>query len=251
LCQDARAVGAVVTLTKNTGTRLALVAAFLLYASVVIATATRHEVWRDETQTLGYAIHATSMLDLLRGLGTEGHPGLWYVHLRVVHTLYPHPEALKIASILVALATVALVLWRSPFALPVRLLLPFGIFPLYEYSVICRNYGMAALLTFVFVSMYEARGRRFALVGLVLFLLAQTHVIAIVVVLAIAASLAYEQWRGIPEAIPAAVWQRAAGWSLILFGVVLGALTAYPTQPFHGARFEELDAPGLALSLLL
>ncbi len=147
-----------------------------VWLAVVIFTSTRHEYWRDEVRVLSLARAAHSPLDLLHVIRYEGHPALWYLIVYLGDSMLHSPLVLPIASITIAFAAVTLFLFRSPFPLWLKALFVFGGFPLYEYSVKVRNYGISMLLFFVAASLYRHRSRHWLPLAVALALLANTNV---------------------------------------------------------------------------
>jgi hypothetical protein len=96
--------------------------------------------------------------------------------LRITHQVLGNPLALPMASVLSAGGAVLLFLFRSPFSGGLKLLFVFGVLPLYEYSVMARNYGISMLLMFGFAALYPRRQQYALLLALVLALLANTNV---------------------------------------------------------------------------
>lgn len=155
--------------------RSILIAAGVAWLAVVLATLSCHEFSRDEVRALSIAIAAPSLVELPELLRDEGHPVVWYALLRLLHGILG-TKALPVASILVAAAAVAIFLARSPFPLGLRLLFVFSALPLYEYSVMARNYGVSMLIMFAYAAVYpRRRGWPLVLAGLIA-LLANTNV---------------------------------------------------------------------------
>jgi hypothetical protein len=159
--------------TRNSISTRARIAIFLAWACIVGVVASRHEPWRDEVRVLSIATSTASFGDLFKELHTDGHAALWYLLLRVAHAVAPVPAVLPVVSLLVAAAMLLVFLARSPFGPVVMVLFPFSVFPLYEYSVMARDYGLSLLLCFVFAALYRARRR--PLLALCLVLLANTN----------------------------------------------------------------------------
>ncbi|OQX11383.1 MAG: hypothetical protein BWK76_19245 [Desulfobulbaceae bacterium A2] len=130
-------------------------------------------------RALSIAKAAANLWDLPRLLTNEGHPVLWYALLWFGYHLAPTPLVLQGISIAIALLAV-LVFWLScPFLRWLKLLFLFSFLPLYEYSVIARNYGISMLLFFVFAAFYGKLRADYAgrwLLAFVLALLANTNV---------------------------------------------------------------------------
>jgi hypothetical protein len=143
---------------------------------IVLTTIWHHEFWRDEVRALSIAIDSPSLWDLPEFLKNDGHPVVWHVLLRIGHQALGSSTALPIVSLLVAGAAVMIFLFRSPFSLGIKFLFVFSVLPLYEYSVIARNYGISMLLMFGFAAVYPHRRRYPFVLAVLLALLANTNV---------------------------------------------------------------------------
>ncbi|MBB3659106.1 hypothetical protein FHX15_004370 [Rhizobium sp. BK650] len=137
-----------------------------------------HVMFRDEVRALTLALSGDSIWAMLRTIHGEGHPAVWYLLLRVAHLIFGSVEVLPGLALLVATAAVILLLFRSPFPLILVILIIGSDALAYEYSVMARNYGISALLLFVIAANYQAWRTRGYLIGGLLFLLANTNVIA-------------------------------------------------------------------------
>jgi hypothetical protein len=152
---------------------LALLGAWL---AAVCLMAARHEPWGDEVRALTLALEPAHWWQIPQALRNEGHPVLWYLILRFAHDLCGSTAVLKGASVAVAFLAVVLLFWRGPFPLGWKALFAFSFLPLYEYSVLARNYGISMLLAFAFAAAYPLRRSQPYLLALVLSLLANTNV---------------------------------------------------------------------------
>ncbi len=151
-----------------------------------------HEMWRDELQAWMLAKNSASLAELFRNLKYEGHPSLWYIWLMILTRLTESPIAMQVSHLLIAAGTAYILARYSPFPTLVKVLIPFGYFFFYEYSVVARNYAPGILLIFLAASLYEKRFSRLPLLAIVLLLLAHTSVYGTIVVAAITLSLVYE-----------------------------------------------------------
>ena len=118
---------------------------------VVAATATAvglhaHAMWFDELQAWNIARASHSLPDLFANLRYEGHPVLWYLPLYALTRVTGDPRWMQALQLVVVVATYALVLFRSPFAVPARLAIVAGYFVAFEYGAITRSYGLGVLL---------------------------------------------------------------------------------------------------------
>jgi len=134
-----------------------LVAIWLLYLLVQTWVAWHHEPWLDEAQAW-LLVKDSSLWNLLAHLlRYEGHPPLWYLWLWIPVKLgFPYP-GIWVFSVVLAGAACWLILFRSPFPLPIRLLLPWGFFLFYQYGVIARSYSLLPPLVFWLAATWRFR----------------------------------------------------------------------------------------------
>ena len=157
----------------------------LLFSVVGIVAALHHEMWRDEIQAWLVARDSSSLFDLAYNLKYEGHPALWYLCLYVLTRLTRSPVVMQAFHLLCASATVYVFVRYSPFNRLQKLLFAFGYFPLYEYSIISRSYGIGVLLLFVFATLFRQRYTKTLWVVVVLGLAAHTSMHVLIIVVAI------------------------------------------------------------------
>jgi hypothetical protein len=210
--------------TRDSISPPARIAIFLVWACVVGLVASRHEPWRDEVRAFSIATSTASLGDLFRELRTDGHPALWHLLLRAVYAVAPVPAVLPAVSLLVAAGAVLLFLARSPFGPVITFLFPFSVFPVYEYSVMARNYGLSILLCFAFAALYRARRR--PLLALCLVLLPNSNPHAAFLAAALAFVWCVDEACDVREPLrfPRAVLPVAAAAGGLLFA----AWTAFP-----------------------
>jgi hypothetical protein len=105
-----------------------------------------HSFWRDELQAYLLVRDSPGLDGLFANLRYEGHPSLWYLLLAGAEAIVRSPAALVALQVVVTLAAAAIVWLRAPFPAWLRLLILAGYFPLFEYGVIVRSYGLGAML---------------------------------------------------------------------------------------------------------
>jgi hypothetical protein len=200
-----------------------------VWLAVVIFTITRHEYWRDEVRPWSIARAAHSPLDLIHRMRYEGHPVLWYLLLYLGKLVVDTPLVLPITSIAVAALAVTLLMFRSPFPLWVKALFLFSGLPLYEYSVMARNYGISMLLLFLTACLYRYRKRYWLLLSIVLALLANTNVHSTVLTCLLAAVWVWDELRARRLARePLAGWRLQAAVAIVGAGIALSVLVVRP-----------------------
>ncbi len=162
--------------------RLLEFAILLIWLAAIGIQIHQHVMFRDEVRALSLALSGENIWAMLRTIHGEGHPAIWYLLLRLAYTVFGSVQVLPGLAFLIAAAAVGLLLFRSPFPLILVILFMGSDGFLYEYSVMARNYGLSALLLFIVAANYRARHKRGYLIGCLLFLLANTNVIAAIMV---------------------------------------------------------------------
>src|SRR5579872_4673541 len=159
-----------------------VLAAFIPWLLIVIWLSFHHAMGRDDVRALSLALQGTNVAQMLRAVHGEGHPAIWFLLLRGAHSLVPRPQVLPAVSVIVAAAAALVLLIWSPFSMGMKALILFGHMCLIEYSVVPRDYGIAMLALFAFVAIYDTHRERDLWPGVILFLLANCHLLAILLV---------------------------------------------------------------------
>ena len=154
---------------------LATAAALVVFGALAAAGLAHHEMWRDELEIWLIARDSASLPQLFRHMATEGHPALWYVLNWLLARVTTDPAAMQALNLLVGLGTVGVFFRYAPFGLATRVLFSVGYYPLYEFGVISRSYGLALLLLFAACARLALRRRLDLPAAILLALLAQTH----------------------------------------------------------------------------
>ncbi|MGH7593267.1 MAG: hypothetical protein ACRELE_05385, partial [Gemmatimonadales bacterium] len=159
-----------------------------------------------------------------------GHPALWYLLLRAGYAITGSPLVLPVLSIAIAAGAVYLLLRYSPFSWLQKILIVLGVFPLFEYSVMVRNYGLGMLLLVVLAMTHAHRSRRPLMWGMLLALLANTSPHAAIIAVALLAGWSWEVILHLrsaagPGAKRANVRRVALGATIAIAGLVAARLT--------------------------
>jgi hypothetical protein len=155
---------------------------FIIWFAAVSYQSFYHVMWRDEVRALSIALGGDNVVQMIKGLHGEGHPAAWYLLLRAAHSVVGRVEVLPGVAMIVAVATVALLIFRSPFPRLLIAGLVFSRLLFFEYSVMARNYGISVLILFLIAIAYEKHRDRGVVVGLLLFLLANTNLVGTLMV---------------------------------------------------------------------
>ncbi len=205
--------------------------AMLLYVAFVTVTIFGHEIWFDEMQHWLIAKDSHSLSDLFHNLRYDGHPPLWHLLLYPLSRLTHNPQAMQVLHLLIATGMAYVFLRFAPLKRTHKLLFIFGYFPVYEYAVISRNYGMGILLIFCFcATLGLGQRRRYLLLSAILALLCQTNAYGCIIAVCLTCMLLYE--LVVDEKARAALhgkwWTIAVCVFLVSLGVLVSVLIAAP-----------------------
>ncbi|WP_353228639.1 hypothetical protein [Novosphingobium sp.] len=149
--------------------------ALAIYAAWVITVGLHHEAWFDEMQAWLLA-RDNSFATLIGTYARyEGTPGLWHAILWVAARAGLPFAGIWVLSVSCAIVAAAVVLWRAPFPLPLRIGLLATWYFGYQYSVVARGYCLDLMLLPVAASLFATRVQRPLGYGLVIGLLANIN----------------------------------------------------------------------------
>jgi hypothetical protein len=164
------------TLTRSHWWQLADLSIFGIWLALVALVLRHHEPWADEAQSWLLARDMSLKTLWFHELRYEGTPGLWQTLLWIAQHWFHAPYAfMGVIGYLCASAGAAFILWKAPFPRPLRYLLVFSYFIVYQYAVVARSYNLLPLLVFAAAYFYKDREHPWRLT-LVLILLANVAV---------------------------------------------------------------------------
>jgi len=226
---------------------LALLAFYVLITG---ATMLAHRMWRNEIQAWLIARDSHGIADLIHNLGYEGHPALWHLLLMPLTRLSRDPALMQGLQLVIASATVAVVLWRAPLSRLERLVFPFGYFVLFEYGVISRSYTLGFLLLVLFCSLWRQRRDHPALLAVLLAAMANVHLFfAIVSAWALAGLVVDRIVDDSPRRSrksPDRSWAVAA-ILIVAMGWAVAAAVALPPADSAGGLDRSFDSSGIRI----
>ncbi|MFA5059477.1 MAG: hypothetical protein WC676_02495 [Candidatus Omnitrophota bacterium] len=210
----------------------------LSYLAVITLLSCNHIVWRDEVRALSLGIESRSLSELSQKLHNEGTPIVWYAILYAGFFLTQSTLILKIASIAIAACFAYVFFFKAPFSWPQKALFLFGFYPVYQYSVICRNYGIGVLLLFLFCALYPKRFEKIILTSIVLALFANTSAHSLIIAFAIFLSMLAE-WIFLKEEKYKQV-KVFIGFLIIAVGIAFSAFQIYPDKTTVASQVFQL-----------
>lgn len=160
---------------KKQRSRYICIGMFVVYAILTLIGALRHESWFDEVQAWSIARDNT-IPSLFGVLKYEGHPPLWFLLLHLLSKLGFGCEVLPLVSWFFSMLGAGFFLWKAPFGVGMKAATLFSASFLYFNTVISRVYCLIPLLLGLLAWLYPARKRHPVWYGVLLALLANTHV---------------------------------------------------------------------------
>ena len=117
----------------------------------------------------------------MTNIATQPHPPLWYVMTWVLARFTGDLHAMQLLSLAIGTATAYLFASRAPLPLLHRALFCFGYFPLFEYTLISRSYGLDLFFVVLSALSTPSDPRRVPRLALTLALLANVHLLGTVI----------------------------------------------------------------------
>jgi hypothetical protein len=216
---------------------LVITIAFIL---VGFAAISRHEPWGDELQAWLIARHSGSLAELFHNMRYEGHPPLWYLLLYGVTRVTVDPAGMQILHVAIGAAAVFVFARFAPFSALQKCLFAFGYFPLYEYGVISRSYGLGLLVLFGFCAAFRAgSNKNYPLLAVLLAVLVQTNVYQVMIAAALVLGMFFEVggFRGLRGFFEVRTGERLAAIAILAASVVSVAIVMAPPAD-RGAAFD-------------
>ena len=218
---------------------------WFLFVLLLIFNMLNHEMWRDELDSW-LVTRDNDLSGIMNYLPYSGHPALWYLAVELVQVFTDHPMGMQIINLLfVAMAVLILLKW-APFSKLEKILLTFSYYFLYEYGTLCRNYGLSLLLLIAFLSLYRVKDKYYILMGLILALLANVHVLSMLLSVLLGAYWLSEEWtnrrrqnNSLISSLP-----KLSAFAIISLGILVFYLHAMPS-----AEFSHNPAKNVAVNL--
>jgi hypothetical protein len=183
---------------SSRATRIVPILAFAVFVLVEIVVVAHHEPWRDEAEAwLG--ARDLSLGEILRQAPYRGSPSLWLLLLVPLAKAGLPYASLGALHLVLALAAVALVVFRSSFPLVTRLALAFGYYLSFEYAVIARSYVFSVLLLFLIADRFPHRRNGPLLFGALIALLANSNAHGFVLAGVVTLGVLWTDWRDLPK----------------------------------------------------
>ncbi len=158
--------------------RIVLLTVFVVYLIFNAILLMRHELWRDEANVWLIGRDMTP-LQLFREIKYQGHPCLWYLLVMPFARSGLSCRMIGVISYTVMATAAGMFLLKAPISLMVKFVTVLSPVFTYYYSVIARNYCLAALLILMLAGSYAQRNEKTVQYGILLGLLVQTDTIVL------------------------------------------------------------------------
>ena len=201
------------------------------YALVLAFALFHHELWRDELQAWMLARDSAGPAELFRNMEHEGTPYLWHLLLMPVTRLTSSPVGMQVLQLAIASAVVFVVAKYAPLHPLHKVLFAFGYFPLFEYGVMSRSYGLGLLCIVAACALLRHRRRKPLWLGLALALAGNTSAHACIVAIGLLCALALDRAldrRAPAEEGEAPAWRVHAGLAVAAAGIAVAVLHMVP-----------------------
>lgn len=151
-----------------------LLCLFIVYLALTFIGAAHHEIWYDEAQAWNIA-RGNDIPGIVAQMQYEGHPPLWHFLLHIFTSMGCSVDVMPFISWVITAVTAGLMLWKSPFEPALKGILLFSGGFLFYWSVNSRSYCLIPLLLVLIAMVYKKRSEKPLLYGLLVALLANTH----------------------------------------------------------------------------
>ena len=193
---------------------------FVIYAALTFIGALTHECWNDEAQAW-CLVRDNDIYGMFDALKFEGHPPLWYLILYPFTRLGFSVSVLPLISWGFSTASAALVCFKSPFKTYLKVFILFSVGFVYYTSIFSRIYCVIIFLLCLIAMLYPERAEHPLIFGLLIGLLAITHVTMSGLVGIIGIYILIDFFRQFKENTVKKRLLAAAGMFIALAGVIL------------------------------
>ncbi len=118
-----------------------------------------HEMWRDEIEIWMLATDSPTLSALMTNISDPASSPALVPHDLGLARVTSDLRAMQLLSLAIGTATAYLFASRAPLPLLHRALFCFGYFPLFEYTIISRSYGLDLFFSIAFCVLYAKDGR--------------------------------------------------------------------------------------------
>ena len=148
---------------------------FGIYLILILCMFCFHENWRDEVQAYLLCRHM-NFLELLKNVHYEGHPFFYYIILYPFVKMGFGLKIVNIISLVLISLSAYLIIYKTKLKDIYKISIVFSYPFLYEYSIVGRSYALIVLLITLLAILWEHKKDNAILIGLLIGLLLNTHI---------------------------------------------------------------------------
>jgi hypothetical protein len=188
-----------------------------------------HEMWRDEHQAWLVARDADSFAQIFQNMKYEGNPALWHFLLYWITRITHNPIFMQALHLAIACGFIFTFNRYAPIKNSYKILFTFSYFPLYEYAVISRSYGLGVLLLFVACALYKNRQSLYIILGIILALLSNVSIYSVIIASGISGILILDYFL-YQEKNNKRLVGLVTGLSIFAIGVIFSMYQIWPSK---------------------
>ena len=148
---------------------------FGIYLILILCMFCFHENWRDEVQAY-LLCRDMNFLELLKNIHYEGHPFFYYIILYPFVKMGFSLKIVNIISLIFITLSAYLIIYKTKLKDIYKISIVFSYPFLYEYSIVGRSYALIVLLITLLAILWEHKKDNAILIGLLIGLLINTHI---------------------------------------------------------------------------
>ena len=149
----------------------------LIYSLITCIGMYHHELWFDEVQHWLIARDSSSIFELASNNRYDVHVLLGKILLFLItHFISDNPLVMQVFHLIIINVAAYIFLRYAPFNLLSKILILFGYYFIFEYSILCRNYALGILFLFIVCTLLSKPDKNLFVIGILLILMCNTHI---------------------------------------------------------------------------
>ena len=161
---------------KNIKDKVFVIVSLVLYIGLTFVITMFHENWRDEAQSFMIA-KSLSFTDIFKQLKYEGHPFVFYYIVKIFTLFGCEYRIVNIISWITLSIAAYIILAKSPFNKPTKILILLTVPFIYQYVAFGRSYCLVTLFTILLAYLYDKKEKHPYIYAIIIALLMNTHII--------------------------------------------------------------------------
>jgi hypothetical protein len=180
--------------SKLNNTYFAVIITSLFFITALIGIL-NHEMWLDEYQAWLVSRYCGSLANLWNDLKFEGHLITYHIILYYISSIIDNPASIQYLNLLFGTGSIYILTKYSPFSKIQNILISFGYFFLFEYTIISRPYVMVMFFLLLTCYTFKNFSKKKLLFSISLVLLANTHIYGTIIACSFGLMFLWMLWR--------------------------------------------------------